>query len=424
MKLFILFLIFIITYFILNNIFYSKLSNKYCNSILSDFSNYNEKISISAPGGESYGLVEELGIICDGEYIYASGKDGSNSYAGYRGTSQATPVVTSVVALLYAQNPEISPYEVKSVIENTSKPVHSSYQIGKGCIDAAAALGISENAPAPVLDRESGRIPNECDIHISLSDGSDISEYNGSIYYTLDGSDPDIRNGSTSTKTIDINNPIITLSYDELKDNKTEVVKLMSMLYGTKSEIVSYQYNHSDIDAVLISRRDGIPLNVTGNDPDIIESTEVTVDGSFKLKATDPATGEEIAVNWVSESPLTVSVDNNGTVKANFDSAEPVKITAVPALENVNEASLYVKVTPKTKRVEILPLTEEGNERLYNNNTILLFIDNDNPEIARSYNLSTMKKETDGRYIRKPQCRRLSILLLITRLQRYRRMAL
>ena len=97
-------------------------------------SNYNSYISVIAPGNFIYGL----------DYL---SNTNYNTYWG--GTSQATPHVAGLSALLLAQKPARTPAQIKSIIENTAEdqvgdPVEDTpgwdQYYGWGRINANAAL--------------------------------------------------------------------------------------------------------------------------------------------------------------------------------------------------------------------------------------------------------------------------------------------
>jgi subtilisin family serine protease len=69
---------------------------------LASFSNYGSSVSVAAPG--------------DGVYSTTI----NNSYASRQGTSFAAPIVTGAVALLLAENPDLTPPTIKQHIWLTS----------------------------------------------------------------------------------------------------------------------------------------------------------------------------------------------------------------------------------------------------------------------------------------------------------------
>ena len=66
----------------------------------------------------------------------------TNGYCTMDGTSQATPCVAGVIALMLSKNPELTPSDICRIIEETSLKLsdHKSNITGVGRIDALAAI--------------------------------------------------------------------------------------------------------------------------------------------------------------------------------------------------------------------------------------------------------------------------------------------
>jgi subtilisin family serine protease len=62
------------------------------------------------------------------------------------GTSEATPLVAGVAALILSKAPDLAPYQVAAAIEQTaSHPASWNAETGYGEVNAAAALASAEN---------------------------------------------------------------------------------------------------------------------------------------------------------------------------------------------------------------------------------------------------------------------------------------
>jgi subtilisin family serine protease len=122
------------------------------------FSNQGDYVDVAAPGVD----------------IYNTYKDGG--YAYETGTSQATPHVAGLAALIWARYPTYTAAQVRALIENTAVDLGAwgwDQQFGYGRIDASAALGLTYNSvthsgqarparvelPAPVDHREADIAP-------------------------------------------------------------------------------------------------------------------------------------------------------------------------------------------------------------------------------------------------------------------------
>ncbi|UHQ19195.1 S8 family serine peptidase [Lysobacter sp. KIS68-7] len=117
------------------------------------FSNFGPGVAISAPGGNA-----TSGSDPDDRWIWSLGNSGTTTpvaspggdvLMGYIGTSQATPHVAGVVALMQsaavaAGKPVLTPSQVKSLLRSTAKPwtviPPTNKPQGAGILDAAAAV--------------------------------------------------------------------------------------------------------------------------------------------------------------------------------------------------------------------------------------------------------------------------------------------
>ena len=111
------------------------------------YSNYGSSVEIAAPGGDQQsgtanGVLSTLNS--------GTTTPGADAYAFYQGTSMAAPVVSGVVALLYAQTPAITPDQVLAQIQSTARAFPAACSgCGAGIIDATAALTGSTPPPPP-----------------------------------------------------------------------------------------------------------------------------------------------------------------------------------------------------------------------------------------------------------------------------------
>ena len=106
------------------------------------YSNYGTVVDVAAPGGDSGGAV--LSTLNAG-----TSTPGADNYAGYQGTSMATPHVAGVAALMLARNSALTPDQIESKLKSTARPFPATCTTcGTGIVDAAAAVA-SATATAP-----------------------------------------------------------------------------------------------------------------------------------------------------------------------------------------------------------------------------------------------------------------------------------
>lgn len=109
----------------------------------SSFSNFGSWVDIAAPGGETNAPDGTYGIfstVCDFTVFPAPCVPGN---ARYFGTSMAAPHVSGVAALLLAQDPSLTPAQLRNRLITYSTPISPSQQIGPGIVNARAALAQS-----------------------------------------------------------------------------------------------------------------------------------------------------------------------------------------------------------------------------------------------------------------------------------------
>jgi serine protease len=126
---------------------------------LSSFSNYGDRVDVSAPGGESWNGVWSLG---NSGYTTAS----SESFRSMAGTSMAAPHVAGVLAMVYSLHPQMVVSQALEILQdgsqkqNTTSCSSGSY-CGTGIVSAYQSLLLAQDAstagvvdsynPAPVV---------------------------------------------------------------------------------------------------------------------------------------------------------------------------------------------------------------------------------------------------------------------------------
>ena len=121
------------------------------------YSNYGSRVNVAAPGGGIYTNDASSGAQVNTGFVWqalnaGTTVPGSTTYGGFAGTSQATPHVTGVVALMQSarlatSQPLFSPADVLTVLKNTAHApaVAPSQKIGAGIVDAYAAVTAAIN---------------------------------------------------------------------------------------------------------------------------------------------------------------------------------------------------------------------------------------------------------------------------------------
>ena len=102
-----------------------------------------------------------------------------NAYATKQGTSMATPHVTGVVALLFAQNPAWSYAQVRNRILSTARPISAlaGKTVTGGTLDAGAALAQAPAQPPSVPTNLTAAASSISQIDLSWSDSDTETGY-------------------------------------------------------------------------------------------------------------------------------------------------------------------------------------------------------------------------------------------------------
>jgi serine protease len=109
------------------------------------YSNFGATVEVAAPGGGGGGSV--LSTLNAGTQ-----GPGADSYAGYNGTSMATPHVSGVVALMLSVKPALTPDQVTQILQSTARAFPATCsQCGAGIVNANAAVdaALGNNPPDP-----------------------------------------------------------------------------------------------------------------------------------------------------------------------------------------------------------------------------------------------------------------------------------
>lgn len=111
--------------------------------------------------GESMGLIRP-DISAPGYFVYSAKYTANDKYDIKSGTSQATPNVAGIIALMLEKNSTLTPAQISQIIEETanSKPASKNNIVGAGIVDALAAINsITEVVGTPYVKLESF-VPN------------------------------------------------------------------------------------------------------------------------------------------------------------------------------------------------------------------------------------------------------------------------
>lgn len=142
------------------------------------YSNYGTLVDVAAPGGDgSYSVISTLNS--------GSSTPGSDNYAGYQGTSMATPHVAGVAALMFAAKSTLTPDQVESMLKSTARAFPATCSgCGTGIVDATAAVNAALGGTTP----PSGTVINETESNNTLGTANLVSTSGTTVNATLSSS--------------------------------------------------------------------------------------------------------------------------------------------------------------------------------------------------------------------------------------------
>lgn len=113
------------------------------NGARAPYSNYGTVVDVAAPGGDANGYI--LSTLNAG-----TSSPGADNYAGYQGTSMATPHVAGVAALMLARNSALTPDDIEAKLKSTARAFPGTCsQCGTGIVDAGAAVAAATTTTPP-----------------------------------------------------------------------------------------------------------------------------------------------------------------------------------------------------------------------------------------------------------------------------------
>ena len=323
----------------------------------SKFSNFGETVDISAPGGDN-GADSTLDSSDFWRYerLVTSSYSGNSTYAGQKGTSQATAVASAVIAMVSAAYPDMSPKQIEDRIKSASTTTEQTYDIGTGCVNVAKALGYSGADDEVEADIASGSQVAKGTVINLTTENSDAA-----IYYTLDGTKPNVDDaiGENSRTKIYYSNEGIILDGDT---DKAVTISACSLLYGNLGDIKTFKYTYAkgSVQSMTVKSETG--------------TNKLSVDSTMKLIAeVAPYEAANKKVTWSSSNTAVATVNSSGIVTARSDSAETVTITATATDGSDVFGTFDISIIPQVSNLTIDPL-DKKLVNVYQDDTLLLYV--------------------------------------------------
>ena len=339
------------------------------------FSNQGSNLFISAPGTNIYSL-----------------RNG-NQYGSDSGTSYASPIVSGIVALMYAVNPCLTNEGVKNILKSTADKVGGydynwnqndighSLELGYGRVNAYSAVEMAQNMGSPTLD-----------LYVKDSPDDDGTEPNTVTEHMWTSQDIWVRNSNDNGLTHQ--NPEYRTNGNPNYINVRVINK--SCTASTGSETLTVNWAKANTALAWPQNWDGSLQNSLGfNLGDELSSVSIP---------TIPAGGEAIVkIPWVvpnpdnysdndnpwhfcllsrinaTDDPLTSPMTSNpNDMVRNNNNLAWKNLTVVDLVADRTSAIVMIanpSNTPKTYYLELQKATNEGGKAIYEEAEVTLKMD-------------------------------------------------
>ena len=230
--------------------------------------------------GAEMGLIRP-DISAPGNLVYSLNSSLVNKYNQKSGTSQATPCVAGVMALMLEKNSFLTPAQITEIIEKTAsnKPVTKNNVVGAGRVDALAAVNaVTEGTKNPFLAIQSytptETAPGEKTLSLTLKNegkGSCLTTTNG----TLSSDSPYITIGDTTQIIGQVSTGnTISINYNISISDQTPNGHVASFTYVITSGNFTWKYPFS----IIISQTPVIVFNaVTPGSIGVNQNIDISV---------------------------------------------------------------------------------------------------------------------------------------------------
>ncbi|MEG1811293.1 MAG: Ig-like domain-containing protein, partial [Clostridia bacterium] len=286
------------------------------------FSNYGTYVDIVAPGDQ---------------IVSTSFYQNSSYIEKLSGTSQASPIVAGIAALVLSVNHPLHAMQgrarvemLKNILLTSASPSNFANSANEklGMVNAKAAIDMVGGINRPIFGKGSGCIYESDSITINGAQSSDI-------FYTLDGSKPSANGGLRYTGGIAVSSILNSFN----ADTKKLTVKAVCVINGETSAVATVTYTLCKKTSQVVITG---PLCVLSG-------------GSIQLAAQvspDDATNKNVL--WNSTDTTVATVNSTGMVSARSTSAlKTVTITAI-AQDGFSPVATYtISVLPYASSISI-----------------------------------------------------------------------
>lgn len=304
------------------------------NGTLADYSNYNTRVDLSAPGTR----------------IWSTSYNSSN-YISLSGTSMACPVAAGEAAVILSSNVLTNKKRSTARVDELLKLMKKSAKkvphagSGAGVTYLPTALGITVEATRPVVPEITTPVVSADTTKITCTIKA---PYRSGIIYTIDGKVPGIKNGVITGKPVNSTSKSISVDVSSLKGNRL-IIQAISV---NESGLIS------NVKKVICTVKPYVS-SITISGP-----TEVAKGKAAALKAeVGPSYATNKKLNWTITSGYGVTINpGTGKITTKADAATGTYTVTAYAVDGSGSKATYsIKVIDKEKYKSV-----KFNEKLVN----------------------------------------------------------
>ena len=303
-------------------------------------------------GTSTLGLIRP-DISAPGDMIYSLKHDENNKYKLASGTSQATPCVAGVIALMLEKNSNLTPAEICEILETTAtnKPNTKNNQIGSGVVNALNAVNSINSTTKQPYVRLSHLSPNimthgdNKTINITLAnDGNGVSE-NTKVSLT------------TTDQYITITNPNISLGNINAKSSTNTTFDINIDTETPNGHFVTFTLtttsgSYTWVDNFTIKINSYAKITLQSSSPSIANAGEETILNISMINKGTTSTTKNTDVRLTSNSQF-VNIENDVVTLAPMN---------VNDKEDISFNILFDQSTPDQETVQFVLQANPNND--------------------------------------------------------------
>ncbi len=155
---------------------------------IANYANVGTGTTLSAPGGGNGSTATGLGALVPSTSNAGTTTASTDTYVGEEGTSMSTPQVAGVAALMLSVNAALTPDQIKTILQTSSRPfppdtfctTHAGV-CGAGMLDAGSAIAQAQGVPTVHASVSSSSVTTGTQVTLQAVGGAGFGKTVGSL---------------------------------------------------------------------------------------------------------------------------------------------------------------------------------------------------------------------------------------------------